>query len=344
MDLNAGIIYLIVAVVIAVVCAQAVFFLVKAYREGVRIGMSKETLNKAITSSAVFSVLPSLGILVTMFGLIKFLGIPFSWLRLTVIGSLMYEITAADTAAAAATGENLADAVITPEAFVTIAIVMSVGIILGGILCVVGLKKYSGVLKKITTNSENRADSQAGGQTGGDNVIVSNEINYSENRTADGNAVNMSCSEGRTVGENAARVNYLEGQAVGENAASVNYSQGQAVENKAVGGTGGGNEPPAKKKKVNFSEIGNLISTAVFIALCSAYIGGAIGQAFGGFHIDSYTSVVPFISMLIAVGCMAVITKLQKKHAWLQSFSLSFSMLVGMISAVPVSLILGAIF
>jgi hypothetical protein len=103
-------------------------------------------------------------------------------------------------------------------------------------------------------------------------------------------------------------------------------------------------EPTQKKKKFNLAEIGNLVSASIFIAMCSAYIGGAIGRAFGGFHIDSYTSVVPFISMLIAVGCMAVIVKLQKKHAWLQSVSLSFSMLVGMVSAVPVSLILGMIF
>jgi hypothetical protein len=297
MNLNAGVIYLIVGIVIAVVCGQAIFFLVKAYREGLRIGMSKETLNKAITSSAVFSILPSLGILATMFGLIKFLGIPFSWLRLTVIGSLMYELTAADAAASEAAGASLDKAVITPEVFVTIAIVMSVGIILGGILCIIGLKKYSNVLKKNTNPKiENQTESQTNGILETDNSGLESQTNG---------------------------ISKTDNQA----------DEVLKTENSEL-----------KKKKFNFSEIGNIASASIFIALCSAYIGGAIGRAFGGFHIDAYTSVVPFIAMLIAVGCMAVLTKLQKKHAWLQSFSLSFSMLVGMVSAVPVSLVLGAVF
>jgi hypothetical protein len=280
MYFNTGPIYLIVGIVIATVCAQAIFFLVKAYREGLRIGMTKETLNKAVVSSAVFSVLPSTGILATMFGLIKYLGIPFSWLRLSVIGSLMYELTAADAAAQQATGKALSSAEITPEIFVTIAIVMSVGIILGEILCIIGLKKYSEILKK--PRNKTAADINA------DNERVGPETwNASDFKTS---------------------------------------------------------ETVAKKKKADLGEIGGVVTAAVFIALCGAYIGGAIGEAFGGFHIDSYTSVIPFISMLVSVGCMAILYHMQKKRAWLKSFSLSISMLVGMVSAVPASLVLGTIF
>jgi hypothetical protein len=270
----------------------------------------------------VFSILPSLGIVATMFGLIKFLGIPFSWLRLTVIGSLMYEVTAADAAASAAAGANLAEAAITPEVFVTIAIVMSVGIILGGVLCVIGLKKYSAVLKgKMSRNAEN--------QTVGALKTENSELeSQADGKTADG-ALKTANSEPGNRADGKTEGGFLN-------------AESSESENRTDGKTEGG--AAQKKKKLNFSEIGNLASAAIFIALCSAYIGGAIGEAFGGFHIDSYTSVVPFISMLIAVGCMALITKLQKKYAWLQSFSLSFSMLVGMVSAVPVSLVLGAIF
>jgi hypothetical protein len=207
----------------------------------------------------------------------------------------MYELTAADAASTAAAGTSLDGAVITPEVFVTIAIVMSVGIVLGGILCVIGLKKYSGILKG---KPRSDADNNAEGLTETDSDISKGKIAYN--------------AEGLT-----------EADSVG-------------VEKQAA--------PTKKKKKLNFSEMGNIVSASIFIALCSAYIGGAVGRAFGGFHIDSYTSVVPFVSMLIAVGCMAFIGRLQKKHAWLQSFSLSFSMLIGMISAIPVSLVLGAVF
>ncbi|MDR2046735.1 MAG: DUF5058 family protein [Clostridiales bacterium] len=294
MNLNAGTIYLIVGTVIAAVLMQAVVFLIRAYKEGVRIGMSREVLNKTITSSAVFSAMPSLGILVTMFGLIKFLGIPFSWLRLSVIGSLMYEITAANTAAEAAAGASLSNAEITPEVFVTIAVVMSVGIILGGILCIAGLKKYSALIKNKTTEKGETGDAEAG-KLGAE----------AEKNSKNGSSGGMGTS----------------GSAAGTEA-----------------------DAPKKKKKINVAEMGNLVSASIFIALCAAYVGGAVGEAFGGFHIDAYTSVVPFVCMLIAVACMAVLTKLQVKRTWIQSFSLSFSMLAGMISAVPVSLILGVMF
>ncbi|MDR3293307.1 MAG: DUF5058 family protein [Clostridiales bacterium] len=291
MDLNAGIIFLIVAVVILVVASQAVFFLIKAYREGIRIGMSRETLNKAITSSAVFSILPSVGIMVTMFGLIEFLGIPFSWLRLSVVGSINYELSAADTAAQTVFGTSIGDAIMTPEGFVTIALVMTFGMILGGFLCIFGLKKYSAILKKPKKES----------------VPL----------TADG-----------------AEIGGIEQPL----AVSI------AAENDTQNASAAASTAAVKKKKLNFAELGNLVFLAVFIALCAAYIGSAIGTAFGDFRIEAYTSVVPFISMLVAVGSMAVFMKLQKKHPWLQSFSLSFSMLIGMVSAIPISLLLGVIF
>ncbi|MDR3263038.1 MAG: DUF5058 family protein [Clostridiales bacterium] len=302
MNLNSGIIYLIAGTVMAVVFAQAVFFLIKAYREGLKIGMSKDALNKAITSSAVFSILPSLGILVTMFGLIKFLGIPFSWLRLSVIGSLMYETVAADAAAQAAAGTSLANAQMTPEIFVTIALVMSVGIILGGIVCIFGLKKYSALIKKARPDgTETQNDNEANTAP-----AVQNAFNAEKQTDITAPAV--------------------------QNALNTEAQTDAAVLTKP------------SKKKLNVGEIGNLISAAVFIALCSAYIGGAVGKAFGGFRIDTYTSVIPFISMLVAVACMAVLMKLQKKRAWIQSFALSISMLVGMVSAIPVSFALGALF
>jgi hypothetical protein len=294
---NAAAIYLIVIVVIAVVCAQAVFFLISAYKEGQKIGMSRAVLNKVITSSAVFSILPSVGILVTMFGLIEFLGIPFSWLRLNVIGSLMYELTAANAAAAEATGSALgADSNITGSVFVTIALVMSIGIILGGLLCAFGLKRYSLILK-----GGNKKDKPSAADA-----------------------------------ENGEATEYQSGAGIPQNADLENTQSPSGTENAAPN--------VKKKKKLNLPELGNVVSTSIFIALCAAYMGGAIGQAFGGFHIDEYTSVVPFIAMLAAIGSMALITKAAKKREWLQSFSLSISMLVGMLSAIPVSLILGAIF
>ena len=46
---NSGMLYLIAGVVIAFVMILAAVFLVKAYREGVKIGMDKKKMHKAIT-------------------------------------------------------------------------------------------------------------------------------------------------------------------------------------------------------------------------------------------------------------------------------------------------------
>ena len=55
------------------------------------MGITKEDLHKVIKSSLVFSIVPSLSIVVGLFALISVLGIVWSWWRLSVIGSLSYE-------------------------------------------------------------------------------------------------------------------------------------------------------------------------------------------------------------------------------------------------------------
>ena len=149
---NSGVMYLIAGIVIIFVMLMAAVFLFKAYREGVRIGMDKKKLNKVLSSSVVFSVVPSIGILIGVITLAGSLGIPLPWLRLSVIGALHYEVMAADMAAKATGMQELAASAMTGESFVTIAFVMTIGIIWGGLFCIIGLKRYqkkmSGVSQK----------------------------------------------------------------------------------------------------------------------------------------------------------------------------------------------------
>lgn len=122
---NSGVMYLIAGIVIIFVMLMAAVFLFKAYREGVRIGMDKKKLNKVLSSSVVFSVVPSIGILIGVITLAGSLGIPLPWLRLSVIGALHYEVMAADMAAKATGMQELAASAMTGESFVTIAFVMT---------------------------------------------------------------------------------------------------------------------------------------------------------------------------------------------------------------------------
>lgn len=139
---NSGTMYLIVGVVIFFVTLMSVVFMVKAYREGVRIGMDKKVLHKAITSSAAFSFVPSIGVLIGVVALSGSLGVPIPWLRLSVIGALHYETMAADLAAKAAGLPALAAEYMNGSVFVSIVSVMTIGIIWGSIFCIFGLKKY----------------------------------------------------------------------------------------------------------------------------------------------------------------------------------------------------------
>ena len=59
-NVNSGILYLIVACILAFVTLMCVVFLVKSYRAGIKIGMDKQVLKRTIISSATFTLLPSL--------------------------------------------------------------------------------------------------------------------------------------------------------------------------------------------------------------------------------------------------------------------------------------------
>lgn len=147
--------YLICGVIILFVAAVCVFFLVRAYRTGLAIGMDKTKLKRTITASATFTVLPSVGILLGVIALSGSLGTPLPWLRLSVIGALHYETQVAEAAAEAAGLPGLSASSMTFEAFSTIALLMSFCIIWGMVLSLFFTKKYLGKLKapKKTTGS-----------------------------------------------------------------------------------------------------------------------------------------------------------------------------------------------
>lgn len=146
--LNAPLMYGVVALAIAGVVAMCIFFLVKSWRAGVKIGMDKAVLKRVVVSSATFTVLPAVSILLGVITLSGSMGIPLPWLRLSVIGNLQYEVNVADIAARSAGLSGLSIAEMTSSAFVTMALVMTCGILGGALLCVFTLKGYAGKLSR----------------------------------------------------------------------------------------------------------------------------------------------------------------------------------------------------
>lgn len=140
--LNSAPLYLICGGIIAFVAVICIVFLIRAYKAGVAIGMDRSKMKTVITSSATFSILPSVGILLGVIALSGSLGIPWPWLRLSVIGALHYETQVAQAAAEQVGLSSLSAAEMTPQAFTTIALLMSICIMWGMVLSVFFNKGY----------------------------------------------------------------------------------------------------------------------------------------------------------------------------------------------------------
>ena len=153
--------YLISGFIILFVVGMSIFFLVRSYRAGIALGIDKVKLKRAITSSITFSILPSVSILLGVIALSGTLGIPLPWLRLSVVGALHYETSVADIAAKSIGLSGLSASEMTLEAFTTIALLMTMGIIWSCVCAVIFGKSYS---KKLQSNKSKKS----GGRSFGD--------------------------------------------------------------------------------------------------------------------------------------------------------------------------------
>lgn len=153
-QLSSPTVYLICGTIVAFVAAACVVFAVRAWRTGKAIGMDPAVLKRVVTSSASFAVLPSVGILLGVIALSGSLGIPWPWLRLSVIGALHYETQVAE-GAAEQMGIHLSGSEMTADAFVTIALLMSVCIMWGMVLNLFLNKKYTNRLAGSGKGREN---------------------------------------------------------------------------------------------------------------------------------------------------------------------------------------------
>jgi hypothetical protein len=146
---NGGLLYFLASIVIVFVLFQSVIFLKMAWERGLSIGLTKEKMLEAVKTSAIFTIVPSIPIIIALIAMAPVLGIPFSWLRLSVIGSQSYELIAAGIGASTMGIKNLGDPGYTAQVFSNSMWVMTVGIIWGLLLCIFYLKKYQSKIKGI---------------------------------------------------------------------------------------------------------------------------------------------------------------------------------------------------
>lgn len=140
--MNSGIVYIGVILGLLFVFALCVVTLRQAWRRAIELGLTSEEVKGIVKSSALFSFVPSLSVVVGLFSLQAVLGVPWSWFRLSVIGAVGYELVAADVAAIGAGYESLPALAAAGDvrAVGPVMLAMSLGII-GGAVGVLFLAK-----------------------------------------------------------------------------------------------------------------------------------------------------------------------------------------------------------
>lgn len=151
---DSWVMYLMYALIVVFISAEAIFYLVKSVKKAKQIGMDMTKIKKVIKTSASFSVLPAIGIGIGVVTLIGSLGITVPAIRLSVIGALQYETQMADGAAKAITGSTdgltlLIQRGVTSQDYATIVTLMTVAIIAGPVLVVLFYKKLQPKLAKL---------------------------------------------------------------------------------------------------------------------------------------------------------------------------------------------------
>jgi hypothetical protein len=149
------------AVIALTIIAMSLYFLIKSLNRAKEIGMSKEKIKSAIKSSAVFSIVPSIPIVIGVGIMMSFLGLAIPWIRLTVIGALQYELIAMDQI-------NITTAAVITEKMVATALtIMTVSIISGPLFNAIFYKKFRYKLLDLEKKNKKLLDTVTGSLLGG---------------------------------------------------------------------------------------------------------------------------------------------------------------------------------
>ena len=147
-SVNHPVLFLLAGIIVLIVLAQSLYFLLKAWRRAREIGMDTDKLRRVAIGTAVFTVAPALAIVISVISLSKKLGIPLPWMRLSVVGAITYETPAAANALSAMGLEWAEVTKLTATQYVTVAAVMTMGIMVGiWLVPVVGKKLIGGMIK-----------------------------------------------------------------------------------------------------------------------------------------------------------------------------------------------------
>lgn len=124
---NAPILKWTVGLIVLFVLLQSLLFLWIAVKRGQAAGVSKPAMVKAFRAGITTSIIPTLPILMALIAIAPVLGLPISWMRLSVIGSAPYELMAAGIGAKTMGVNTLGGEAFSSVVFAHAIWVMSIG-------------------------------------------------------------------------------------------------------------------------------------------------------------------------------------------------------------------------
>lgn len=148
--LNSKPLYLLVGIALLIIFGMCIFFCKRAITRARELNISDDKIKSVIRSSVIFSIVPSVSVIIGLITLAPILGVPWPWFRLSVVGSLPYELMAADLSVKGAGFTGFEDFLAhgTPSVIGAIMFVMSIAIMAGMIFNIFALKRvHTGVLK-----------------------------------------------------------------------------------------------------------------------------------------------------------------------------------------------------
>ena len=156
---ESGFMYALGGFIVVFVLAQSLFFLIRAWKQGKKLGLSTATMRGTVTQSGLFSLAPAISIVATILTLSGALGIVLPWIRLTVIGAISYEVPAAESAMEALgyTG-GLSTEITDPLGFSTAAWVMTLGSVMPLVIIPFAMKKIQNSIGKAVSKNTAWAD------------------------------------------------------------------------------------------------------------------------------------------------------------------------------------------
>ena len=130
---NSPLLTILVGVGLAYIVAFSLLYLLKAKKRANERGITNKEVNEVVKSSLVFSLVPSISIVIGLAALAAAVGTTWAWWRLSIIGSLSYETqisaSLAPTLGFESIGQMMSQA--TGQDFGVIMILMTVGILSG---------------------------------------------------------------------------------------------------------------------------------------------------------------------------------------------------------------------